>query len=1225
MQLQSMIVTGFKSFPQAKLEFPRGITAFVGPNGAGKSNVVDAILWVLGEQSTKALRSEKMEDVIFNGTETRKALSMAEVSLVLTEVTGKELEALAPVLDELPGTKELMVTRRLFRDGESEYFINKIPCRLKDIRGLFLEARAGTRGHTVIEQGNIDQILNSSPQERRGFIEETAGIGRYKKQKSEAVRKLQSTEQNLLRVRDIIAEVKRQLRGLERQARQAEEYQRLREESRTLEIQLLKVDYGELQKKRGEIDEALAECEMRESRQMAEEGRVMACHEHTKEAVLRDGDSVSQRQGDLRAVDQEMGQALTTLEVQRNQLLMYGEQLAQAKEGTTQLLEASQQAQNASAELQDKIVQAEHDIEDQSTLLEEIEEKGRELFTSRSTTQQNLEASRQRNIEIAIECTNAENQKRSLKEQLLSLTQRSERLREEDREFQGQLDHLLLELRDQQNQQQELTHSLNETRDLQAKEQEAIQSLEFELHTADAKLVSYQSDHAAAESRLEALQTVLLEEFGYAREGDPESPTIRRDCQGVLEAIAERLEVPQEFEQAIEAILGEKVRAWVVQDIESAQEAISFSKASNLGRATFVPVHPYRLGGEEDVNSQEPLWWADLKHHDGIVGRALDVIRVPEDLRSAWSCFLDRVVIVRTMGVALELIAQKAWPESKAPLFVSLDGEVINVFGVISGGSSGDSMGMLRRCREIRELELQLESLSRILGENHQKRQSLGIECEAAKSRAFAFDEVIKESELRSVLIEKEILRLNQKIENLESKIQTVHHDQSLAQEGLVRTQREIDSAQSRLSELDREKSQCERELQELNQVFEEMERQSAEVQNRITDARLTLATLRERLDRHQGDVSRLQQEESDRQSQLQGLDQKMNTLIDQSRQSQHEQDQLEQILRELEVKKDAIQSELVLVEERHAEGLMKTKELEQELASIRKSFSETREERSTAEVRLAEVRTRVETLEETLRGTYELMPEEVFAENSGNTLCEVEEISEERLIEWRERLQVIRNRIERIGPINLVAIEEHRELEERYSFLSKQEQDLSESIGSLQEIIQRLNKKTHHLFEETFQALQEKFNEVFSALFAGGKAELILVKPEEDGESDGGREDPGVDIVAQPPGKRLKNLAMLSGGEKTLTVLALMFASFLIKPSPFCILDEVDAPLDEPNVLRFARFLSQMSEKSQFIVITHNKGTMEISDSLFGVTMEEAGVSKFVSVRLTELERVSG
>ncbi len=1221
MQLQSMMITGFKSFQEAKFEFPKGITAVVGPNGAGKSNIVDAMLWVLGEQSTKALRSERMEDVIFNGTETRKPLGMAEVSLVLNDITAQELEAISGLVDELPGTKELMITRRLYRDGVSEYYINKISCRLKDIRSLFLEAGAGTKGHTVIEQGNIEQILSASPQERRGFIEETAGIGRYKKQKTEALRKLRSTEQNLLRVRDIIAEVKRQLRSLERQAKQAEVYQRLRDESRGLEVKVLKSDYLHLENQRNAVVTSLGECEREEAEQVAQESQLMVRHEELKTDVLQKGEEASRLHSSLREIEQEMGKALTNIEVQRNRLRLYGEQQVQAQEETTHLAQETEAVRTVIQDLKERVHRAEEEIAQRAELLADLEEEEQDLSHKRSSTHTQVEHARSRCFEIVVEKTHADNRLKSIDERREQLIKRVDRLSTELGEMEEHRGALGGQAEQRRQQFSELRHQLDGTVAQREEQHHMWSQLETHVHELDAHLVTQQTELAAAESRLSALRAFFEEEFGRGPQQAPDAPSIREACQGIREAMVEHIDVPQEYEISIEAVLGEKIRSWVIHNVNEASPAIAYFKANNLGRGIFVPFQSVgQTGGSEEHVS---AWWASLQQQAGVVGRALDLVRVPEELRSAWSCLLGQVVVVQNLDAALTLVNHPGHVVPDMVQLVTVDGEVVFASGVVMGGSLGDSAGLLQRKREIRNLDSKITSLSDILTRDRVTCQTQKDECGFLKEKVQILDQAIKESEMQVALEEQELNRLTVQLEELDQKIQTITTERQVSQEEQSQLDPEEEATTVLHRRLEEEESEQTQTLERSLSMLGEIEEQGTHLQDRLTEARLTLNSYRERLDHDQTDLVRFQEEDEARQERLRLLHQRVEELAQQSQSSEQEQIRSEVQFQQLDQNKSSVQADLVTVEEQHAESMTQARQMDQTLHGIRKQHSDTRERRMGIEVRLAELRTRLETLEETLGQTYDLSLEDLLAVDLQGEESDGAMDQEDQLSQWRERLQDIRTRLDRMGPINLAAIDEHRELDERYTFLTKQEQDLSESIRSLQEIIERLNNTTNQKFEETFQALQEKFSEVFSALFAGGKAELILVKPEGEPEPGEFQEEPGVDIAAQPPGKRLKTLGMLSGGEKTLTVMALMFASFLIRPSPFCILDEVDAPLDEVNVVRFARFLTKISEHSQFVVITHNKQTMEVADSLFGVTMEEPGVSKFVAVRLADLETV--
>ncbi len=1220
MKLKSLLVSGFKSFPEARLDFPQGITAVVGPNGVGKSNIVDAILWVLGEQSTKTLRSERMEDVIFNGTESRKPLGMAEVSLVVSEVTSQELEPVAGVLEALPGNKELMVTRRLYRDGESEYSINKIPCRLKDIRGLFLEARAGTKGHTVIEQGNIDQILSGSPQDRRTFIEETAGIGRFKKQKTEALNKLKTTQQNLTRVRDIIAEVQKQLRTLKRQAQQAEHYRTLKEESRALEIRLLKHDFEGLHHQRTHVESELAGLELREAELMAEEARLMASYEEAKSVLLRDGELVGHMQEELRQLEHGIGQALTTMEVERNRADLFDQQRTQALEEQTRLVTVSEQAATNIRSLQEQVQRSEGDMAQVTGHLTELEMEQQQRGERRTALQTQTEQSRQRLFDLAVERSQTESQLTNLDTKKRELLSRLQEIQDDQAHCRQERSNAEAALSEQHVLLQQVTQHLAVDREKHETLSAATLELEERIREVDQQRIQEQTSRAAAESRLRALQAVLQEELGYRQGHEENDPSLRRVCQGVQEVLAERLKVPQEYEVAIEAALGEYIRAWVVHGVDDILQALAFVTEHGWGRGTFVTVQPPVSSAGSFLES-----WPALEKAKGVLGRAVDLVAVPEDLQGVLHCLLGRVVLVDTLEDGLSAINHVAQADLGFLLLVTRTGEVIDPRGIVTGGSSGEASGLLQRRREVHSLEQELSSMDQRIAGFDGQRRTVQERFETNKQELQTLEASLKESEMRQLVVEQEISTLASRLQDAEQRLDANQMDRDSCQVELARVREHESLARTRFGEIAQRHGEQEQRLKELTTQLQEVDDAIRVLYDRLTETRLTLTTYRERHERARADLDRLQEEDRSRRARLQGLAEQIESLQTQTGKSQEERRRADSVFQELDARKTSLQGELREVEERHTNGLERTREYEHGLTENRKHCFSTRETRRASDVHRAEIRTRMETIEEALTGTYgesmdergEKTPQADVSQDPGPGA------ENEGPEAWKERLQTIRTRMDRMGALNLAAIDEHRELEERYRFLHEQEEDLSESIRSLQEIIERLNRTTNQMFQQTFEAIQEKFGGVFSAFFAGGQAELVLVQPDPEEEEEEMGMEPGVDIIAQPPGKRLKNLTMLSGGEKTLTVLALLFASFLTKPSPFCILDEVDAPLDEPNVVRFARFLPQLIPLSQFLVITHNKRTMEVADSLFGVTMEEPGVSKFVSVRIADFEKV--
>ncbi len=1228
MQLKTLLLSGFKSFLDARLDFPQGIMAVVGPNGAGKSNVVDAMLWVIGEQSLKSLRSERKEDVIFNGTESRQPLGMAEVSLVVSDVTSQELESISGVMETLPGNKELMITRRLYRDGESEYSINKIPCRLKDIRSLFWEARAGTKGHTVIEQGNIDQILSGSPQDRRAFIEETAGIVRFQKQKREALRKLKATQVNLVRVRDIIAEVQKQLQTLTRQSRQAEQYQKIKTEGRTLEIRILKHDYDGLDGRRTSLESTLAQLELRESELMAEQSRLMASHEELKATLAHDGELVGHTQEELRRLEQEIGQSLTTMEVERSRADLFARQRAQALEERTHLSADAERAVTVIKTMLEQAQRSEEAIALVTEQLKALETQERTLAEKRATVQTQTEQARQCVLDCAIERSQTESQRTHFgvkQEELLSRIQDMQAEQNQCRQERAEAETALA---GHNTQLQQVIRHIDATRERHTTLSAAVVELEERLRAVEEQRSLEHTRRVASESRLQALQAVLQEEFGYPQGREGNQPSLRNMCQGVKEALAERAEVPQEYEVAIEAVLGEYIRAWVVQGIDVIPQALAFLKEHKLSRGAFVIAQPQPPSSEPFMES-----WPALREAQGVLGRAVDLMTVPDDLKDVWHCLLERVVLVETLTDGLSAMRHVAPADRGGVLLVTRNGEVLDPRGIVTGGGSGEAGGLLQRRREVRVLEQNVSAMDQRLAEHDSQRQIVQEQFETHKREQHDLETALKESETQRLAVEKDTTAFASRLEALEQRWNENQTERDLRQEELTRVREQATLAQTRLGEIEQRQRDEERRLEELTTQLRECEEATGSLYKQLTDTRLTLTTNRERHDRARADLDRLQEEEQSRGTRLQSLAEQAESLQAQTLKSREEQQRADARFRDLEEKKTALERQRETVEARHTQGLQQSRDYEHRLNDNRKHCASARDTRGQSDIQLAEIRTRIQTIEETMRGTYGESPD-VTVENPlpSEGASAPEDGEDEGPDTWRERLQTIRTRMDRMGPLNLAAIDEHREQEERYQFFARQEEDLSESIQSLQEIIERLNRKTNQMFRETFDALQEKFNEVFAALFAGGKAELVLVKPdveqEEGGEGDEKEDDlaveHGVDIVAQPPGKRLKNLTMLSGGEKALTVLALMFASFLIKPSPFCVLDEVDAPLDEPNVIRFAQFLARVTSQSQFLVITHNKRTMEVANALFGVTMEEPGVSKFVSVRIADLENVS-
>lgn len=1143
MHLKSLEMTGFKSFPEAKIGFPTGITAIVGPNGTGKSNIVDAILWVLGEQSPKSvLRCEKMEDVIFNGTETRKPLGMAEVSLVLSGLEPKpgEPRLLPPEFGEY---HEVMVTRRLYRNGDGEYLINKVPCRLKDIRALLMDTIAGTKGHTVIEQGRIEEILNASPLQRRELIEETAGIVRYKKQKAEALRKMDATAQNLSRVRDIIAEVKQRLTALERQARQAKTYQALQEEARVLEIRLLAREYRRLESQHRAVEAELAAHDERESAHAAEQARFIAQLEEIRVRLLEGDGALMRRREEIGRLEQQQAQALRMIEVERSRAELFEQQRAQAQAHLVRLEAERQQVVADIAARRAQLTRVKAELAAGMSALEEQEQSARAIAGRRAAVLEQAEQSRRSLLALSLPPDRIAGDvagdapagvSSARLEQCLA-----RRRRAEEQIAQAQ---------------QEREASVRR-----------LEQLDEQVRELDQQVNQQRGQLASVASRANALRSVVREEMGYGREGDDSVASLRKSCAGVQEAVAEWLEVPARFERAVEAALGERLRAWLVARPDEARQAVEFLKQNKLGRGTFVPANP--RWSKNDVAG----WWPGLQDRPGVLGLASDLVKAAVPSRDLCAMLFDGIVVVESLAQAVRLWEDGHWMAPDGPTFVTLDGEVLDAAGVMTGGTTG---GLLQRRREIQELDQQQAELAQAIERLQDASARLAAEREQLAAALRRLDDRVREAE------------------------------------------------QERVAALSEERDVRAAGLAELDEALRKMEDEHQAVQRRLTEARVAAEALRARREQCEADVARLLKAQEDGAAQAQALQGQLDALAASIAGSQAERARQEGLFQELDRRVADLRQELVRAQEAHAQDMQRAREIERHLETVRQALADGREARTAVEVRRAEIRTHLATIEGTLTGTYQIPVAEALAEAPEDASSATREVADAATAALREELQKIRARLERMGPINLASIEEHRELEERYRFLTTQEADLSQSVQSLKEIIAKINRTTKQMFEQTFNELQQKFGEVFGRLFPGGRAELILIDPEIDPETGKQKdEEQGVDIVAQPPGKRLKSIAMLSGGEKTLTAMALIFASFLIRPTPFCILDEIDAPLDEENIGRFTAVLRELAADAQFLVITHNKRTMAVADSLFGVTMEEPGVSKMVSVRLADLQ----
>ena len=1187
MQLKSLDMLGFKSFfEKTTLHFQPGVTAVVGPNGCGKSNISDAIRWVLGEQSAKHLRGDKMEDVIFSGSESRKPLGLAEVTLTLANVSG--------LPSEFGQYSEIEITRRLYRSGESEYLINKIPCRLKDIRDIMMDAGVGAKLHAIIEQDRVKKIIESKPEDRRFLFEEVAGVMKYKARRQEALSKLESTQQNQLRVNDILTEVKRQVNSLDRQAKKAERYQKLRAEMKDLELRLASVEYanlgGEWTTSTGEFKDAEDEV----TGLHASLSTIEAAIEETRAEALSSERELALLQHQFHETENALRQAEHRVEMSRTQIAALTEQRGRDLKDIEYLSQESERNAEQKKRFDEESGSIAATLASQNAILLERTAAFEELARSLKGREAALEAARA-GVYTAMTDAAAE------KARIANLEMRIHQLDEMDGRSQAEVDELakkgegLKVLLGQK--EQEIGAIASRRSGLQEEHARVTARLEAAVtrkKELDAELGATKNRLAGQSSRLHSLIELEQSLEGYQK-GVQSVMAAKKQASaervGTIHGlVADIIETEPKYETAIEAVLGDRLQNVVVGSQNDSLKAIEYLKSSGGGRSTFIPETPREIRTEPFVKNG----------HAGVIGNALGVVRYKDDYKNVAQYLLGDVVVVDTMDTALYLWHKNGIHKT----IVTLTGEIVDPWGAVTGGTAdAGGSGMLRKRREIKDLESEVAALGARITGIEQDVHALEASIKAdTRAEAELSDEVHK-AELELLHQEKDADALRDEANRTEARANTLAAERAERAARRTEFRTEIDRSSAMLRDLEDGHSSAQASIETLQRELA-AERENLETTRAgITDIRMAVAALQEKQAAAAKGVEALE---------LAGVD-----LAERLRKREAEIGEIAGKVRELDAAITAAEEEirghitalereretLAVRQEAHAEKTSALGSHEEEARQVRHDIDAAQKRLSGIEVRRTELRMKIEHLKDNIWTGYHTELEAVVQE-LGQFEIDLD-ASKHRVSELREK-------IDQMGPINVDALQEYNELKERYDVLSAQQQDISESIANLKATIAKLDVETIELFTQSFNAIQLKFREVFTRLFEGGRADVILLDPANVLES-------GIEIVAQPRGKKVQSITSLSGGEKALTAIALLFAAFLVKPSPFCMLDEADAPLDASNVMRFTKLVREMSDRSQFIVITHKTGTMEMADALYGITMDEPGCSKVVSVKLRE------
>ena len=1184
MRIKKINIHGFKSFvDKVEFNFPSGTSAIVGPNGCGKSNVVDAIRWVLGEHNPRHLRGKVMEDLIFNGSATRKSLGMAEVCLTLSNESGRAPSRYADY-------SEIEIQRRLFRSGESEYYINKVPCRLKDIVDFFTDTGLGTSAYSIIEQGQVGWLISAKPIERRVLIEEAAGINKYKQKKDASMRRLDATQLNLTRVTDIISEVKRQLNSLNRQAKKAERYKEFKEELKGFDLYLASVETYEMKDKKTDalkrctnladeelkvatnIDSLEARIDSLRTEHLKKEDEYREVRERTDEIEKQ----LVARERDIELLSVRAG------EIQRNEERLS----AEIEELKAKLIVLSGESKGLVLE-QEKVLGALTGLGTRLTEKEsELEGLNREIRYKAELLNEKVDAS----IELSSKLT-------EIKHAILTCARDEEGLKEKEGEARIKNKEIGQTLAEKNAEAEELKSSIHKKeleRDGLAEEitraAGKLKWLEGEGTELSDELKGHKEEWALKSSKLNT-----LEEMEANREGldcgvkEIIETGLSGERSGIHGLIADLIEPEAGFEKAVEAVLGEKLNHVIVEDQVAGLSAINFLDNSEHGRGSFLPLKSARLDATCEI-SETP---------------GVELLKNKIKVKAGYSHIIDYLLANVVIAKDLES-AQAAWNRNGSKkIFVTPRGEMIGVEGAITGGdlnlTSSQAGGILQKRRQITEFKdrvaVLIEEISSIEGSlelNAVSLEETGSTLEESQKELYTLDlsKINLSGELK--VCEEEGTRLTQK----ENEFRALIEEAS----------REIEETAKKSRELSAQKDALENELQEAEETIDQLGRDNSSLsENKERLAELILEVKVERaslLEREDSLKSLLENKDGaihENELKIETKEREIEGGHVEKSMSRERTDELKVIIEELLEKKDSVKGLEVRGREVLGSITEKIDGLEKELRNNRGKLSELQGSKNQASIELKELELALENLNEKIIERYG-----VTIERYENT---IEELDDMDRTELKERTTELRAKISSLGEVSLSALEEFTELEERYNFLCTQKDDLTHSVESLLKAIAKINKTTTERFRKAFNEINEKFQETFPKFFNGGKAELKLSDPDNILET-------GIEIVAQPPGKKLQNIMLLSGGEKALTATALIFAIFLIKPSPFCLLDEVDAPLDDANIERFNSFVHEMSDKSQFVLITHNKRTMEVAETLYGITMEEPGVSKAVSVQ---------
>ena len=1180
MYLKRLEMQGFKSFADKTiLEFMPGITSVIGPNGSGKSNISDAIRWILGEQSMKSLRGTKTQDIIFAGTQNRKSLGFAEASLVFDNTDGT-----LPI-----EYSEVTVTRKIYRSGETGYYINKVPCRLRDIIELFMDTGIGRDGYSIIGQGKIDEILSNKSEDRRHIFEEAAGIVKYRARKEETEKKLEQTKLNLLRINDILTEIEGNLEPLQQQSDKAKKYLNLKEELKNIEVGLFVYN---IEKYKQSLEELTKDEEIMNSTLNQEEGkleRVKILKEELKDSIDEITTQIENMQNigfesqkEIEKLNSNINVAEAKIISNTENIEIYQKEITELEEKIINLREDIEQKQTKKDNLKQNKEKFENELkekeEELKNLTEKLSSKEIEIEKLKKQVEENTDRKYELQSEISMQTANFEN-----------LEKRQKQLNQEISNNVSELDRTRMKKEDIAKEFYEIETNRNKIlksiEDIDNKKQE----INNKIKEFDIKIANNTNEMRMKQSRYNFLIETEREKEGYIKS----VKSLLIDCERIKElgkgmhgVLANIISVPTEYETAIEMCLGASLQNIVTETEEDAKRLIEHLRKNNLGRVSFLPITSVKGKKIENMKGKKV----------GVVGIASELIAYDKKYEQIILSLLGRTVVVDNMQNAINLAKENNYSFR----IITIEGDVLNPSGAITGGSvAKKTVNILGRSREIENLEKEIKKLKENIGKLEIDKEQYEISSEDVIEEIQGLERQLQEIDITYATEKQRVVSIDENIEQIQKRVEKLKDENEKTEESKNKIRSSKEENEKIIENINKKNEDNQKIIDEFSNANKDSQKYIDDLNFDITNLKISVSSFNE------SEISIKEMTEminKEIQTHTKNKDNKKMQIENADTENIKLKEEIENTKQEIQKVKSQVENSGENIEKLKQERINKNEKLskkENEQTEQFKIIEELKSQITKLEVKKSKIEEDITDIINKLWEEYELTPNNV--ENYSKP---------DNVVLTQKKVNALRTDIKELGSANLDSIEEYKNLKDRYDFMCEQRLDLEETMSKLRKVIQDMTETMKKQFKEKFEVINKNFGEVFKELFGGGMAEVTLTDEENILEC-------GIDITVQPPGKKLQNMTLLSGGEKAFTAIALLFAILKINPAPFCVLDEIEAALDDVNVYRYAEYLKKFAKETQFLIITHRKGTMEVADTVYGVTMEEKGISKLLSMKL--------